>query len=137
MGVEPYLIASVLRGAAAKRLVRRICPACKESRPPDTAERKLLDTAGVQAEALYYGRGCENCGNTGFAGRTIAAELFVNDSGLEDLIMKREPASVVTAYLRRRGIKSLLKEGLEKAAAGITSIEEIEREIILPDLEGA
>jgi general secretion pathway protein E/type IV pilus assembly protein PilB len=133
MGVEPYLIASVLRGAAAQRLVRRICPECKESRKPGAEEQRFLDAAGVQADLLYYGRGCAACGHTGFAGRIIAAELFESDSALEELIMKREPAAALAAYLKRRGMKSLLREGLEKAAAGITTIEEVEREIILPD----
>jgi general secretion pathway protein E/type IV pilus assembly protein PilB len=135
MGVEPYLIASVLRGAAAQRLVRRVCPVCKESREPSAEERRLLDAAEVQADTLYYGRGCPACGHTGFAGRIIAAELFESDSGLEELIMKRESAAALAVYLRRMGMKNLLREGLEKAAAGITTIEEVEREIILPGAE--
>jgi general secretion pathway protein E/type IV pilus assembly protein PilB len=137
MGIEPYLIASVLQGAAAQRLVRRVCPACKESRQPTADERRLLDTAGIQADVLYHGRGCELCGNTGFTGRTVTAELFSSDSGLEELIMKRESARTVTAYLKQRGMKTLLQEGLEKTVAGITSIEEVKREIILSDSGGA
>jgi general secretion pathway protein E/type IV pilus assembly protein PilB len=132
MGVEPYLIASVLRGAAAQRLVRKICPHCKEPEVPGAEQRRLLERAGIGAETLYRGKGCPACGHTGFLGRTVIAELFRSDPGLEELITGRENIHALSAYLRSRGMKTLLREGLQKAAEGITAIGEVEREVMLP-----
>jgi type II secretory ATPase GspE/PulE/Tfp pilus assembly ATPase PilB-like protein len=91
----------------------------------------LLKLAGIDAENLYRGEGCPECDHTGFSGRTIIAELFSSDPGLEDLIMKRESNTAIAAYLRSRGVQGLLYEGLRKAAAGITTLAEVEREIVL------
>jgi general secretion pathway protein E/type IV pilus assembly protein PilB len=135
MGIEPYLIASVLRGAAAQRLVRRICPRCAEERQATPEEQRFLNAAGITAEKLYRGRGCPACGHTGFSGRIVAAELFTTGSGLEELILNRANVSALSAYLRKCGMRTLLEDGLEKTALGITTLEEVEREIILP-LEG-
>jgi type II secretory ATPase GspE/PulE/Tfp pilus assembly ATPase PilB-like protein len=132
MGIEPYLIASVLRGAAAQRLVRKICPHCKKPAAVSREEQRLLDMAGLKADTLYEGAGCPACGHTGFLGRTVIAEMFSSDSGLEELIMSREKAAKITAYLRQRGMSSLLQEGLQKATAGLTTPAEIEREILIP-----
>jgi general secretion pathway protein E/type IV pilus assembly protein PilB len=137
MGVEPFLIASVLRGAAAQRLVRKLCPYCREAREINPEENRLLDLAGIQTHTLYSGKGCPACGFTGFSGRTVIAEIFTQgESGsLEDQILRRENINSITNYLRQRGMKSLLREGLEKAAAGITTIEEVTREIIINGAE--
>jgi general secretion pathway protein E/type IV pilus assembly protein PilB len=132
MGIEPYLIASVLRGAAAQRLVRKICPYCKKKAEASREEQRLLDTAGLRADGLYEGSGCAACGHTGFLGRTVIAEIFSCDPGLEELIMGREKAAKISAYLRRRGMRGLLQEGLRKATEGLTTMAEIEREILIP-----
>ncbi|GHV73390.1 hypothetical protein AGMMS49940_06920 [Spirochaetia bacterium] len=132
MGVEPYLIASVLRGAAAQRLVRRVCPRCAEERQAAPEEQRLLDAANIAAQHLYRGRGCPACGHTGFSGRIVAAELFTCDAGLEELILGGANITALSAHLRKQGMRTLLEDGLEKAALGITTIEEVEREIILP-----
>jgi general secretion pathway protein E/type IV pilus assembly protein PilB len=131
MGIEPYLIAPVLRGAAAQRLVRKICPHCKEREDPATETLRFFRTAGISPDTLYRGRGCAACGNTGFSGRTVIAELFEGDPELEEQIIKRENLSVLKTYLRGRGMRTLMQEGLRKAAEGITTISEIERELIL------
>jgi type II secretory ATPase GspE/PulE/Tfp pilus assembly ATPase PilB-like protein len=135
MGIEPYLIASVLRGAAAQRLVRKICPRCKEPEAPTAETVRLFKTAGLSPDTLYRGRGCAACGNTGFSGRTVIAELFEGDPELEERIIKRENLSVLKTYLRDRGMRTLMQEGLRKAAEGITTISEIERELILSEGE--
>ncbi|AEF85326.1 general secretion pathway protein E (Type II traffic warden ATPase) [Treponema primitia ZAS-2] len=131
MGIEPYLIASVLRGAAAQRLVRRICPNCKEAYTPGPEEQRFLAAANISADTLYHGQGCSVCGFTGFSGRTIAAELFTSSSGLEDLILGRANGAALTGYLQKQGMKTLLEDGLGKALGGITTLAEVEREIIL------
>ncbi|MDR0451790.1 MAG: GspE/PulE family protein [Treponema sp.] len=131
MGVEPYLTASVLRGAAAQRLVRKICPRCKEAYRAGAEERRVLEHAGFGTDTLYRGKGCGHCDRTGFSGRTLITELFTTDPGLEELIMRRENISALTAYLKGRGMRTLLRDGLEKAAAGLTTLGEVEREVII------
>jgi general secretion pathway protein E/type IV pilus assembly protein PilB len=135
MGIEPYLIASVLRGAAAQRLVRGICPHCKHPVEISPEEKRLLDIADVKAEVLYKGKGCPACDNTGFLGRTLIAEVFAAESGLEERILRHESPAALTAYLRQRGMRTLLQEGMMKAAEGFTTIGEIEREIMIPEGE--
>jgi type II secretory ATPase GspE/PulE/Tfp pilus assembly ATPase PilB-like protein len=135
MGIEPYLIASVLRGAAAQRLVRKICPRCKEPEEPGAEIVRLFKNAEIPLHTLYRGRGCAACDHTGFSGRTVIAELFEGDPELEELIIKRENLNALRTYLRGRGVQSLTREGLRKAAEGITTISEIERELILSEGE--
>jgi type II secretory ATPase GspE/PulE/Tfp pilus assembly ATPase PilB-like protein len=135
MGIEPYLIASVLRGAAAQRLVRKICPHCKEPEKPRAEIVRLFRTTGISPDTLFRGRGCAACNNTGFLGRTVIAELFEGDAELEERIIKGENLSALKTYLRGRGMRTLMQEGLRKAAEGITTISEIERELILSEGE--
>jgi general secretion pathway protein E/type IV pilus assembly protein PilB len=131
MGVEPYLIASALRGAAAQRLLRKVCPRCAEERAAAPEERRLLEAAGIRARTLRQGRGCAECGHTGFSGRTVAAELFAADPALEDIILSRANIAALQGHLQNRGMRTLLEDGLEKAALGITTVGEVEREITL------
>ncbi|MDR1410839.1 MAG: GspE/PulE family protein [Spirochaetaceae bacterium] len=131
MGVEPYLIASVLKGAAAQRLVRKICPRCKEAYKADAEERRVLEHAGFGTDMLYRGKGCGRCDHTGFSGRTLITELFTTDPALEELIMRRENISALTAHLKGHGMRTLPRDGLEKAAAGITTLGEVEHEVII------
>ncbi|MDR0709657.1 MAG: GspE/PulE family protein [Spirochaetaceae bacterium] len=131
MSVEPYLIASVLKGAAAQRLVRKICPRCKEAYKAGAEELRVLEHAGFNTNTLYRGAGCEYCDHTGFAGRTLIAEMFITEPGLEELIMRRESIGILGAYLKERGMRTLLQDGLEKAAAGITTLGEVEHEVII------
>ncbi len=141
MGVEPYLIASVLRGAAAQRLVRTICPHCREAVPADERQRRILRAAGVDSGTLWRGVGCGSCENTGYSGRTVIAELFGSDPGLEDIIMRRQglaenSASGIATYLRASGMRSLAEEAVRRAVEGVTTFEEVEREIILSEGTG-
>jgi general secretion pathway protein E/type IV pilus assembly protein PilB len=132
MGIEPYLIASVLRGAAAQRLVRRICPRCKVPVTATRKERQLMETVGIEADTLFKGAGCSSCGQSGFLGRTVIAETFASDPGLEEQILRGNNIAALTAYLRKQGMRTLMQEGLLNAAEGLTTIAEVEREIMLP-----
>ena len=131
MGIESYLLASVLRGAIAQRLVRRLCPACARRRPLGPAEARLFAAHGVEAEFLFEGGGCELCRGTGFRSRTAVAEMFLMESDLEELILRNERASLIAARLERAGFRSLARDGLVKAAAGLTSLGELETEVAL------
>ena len=96
MGVESYLLAAVLRGAMAQRLVRRACAACSKAGKPTSEERKLLSRQGLSAKSLKRGRGCDACGGTGFKGRTAIVEAFVSDQTVEGNDPRRR------AYIRHR-----------------------------------
>jgi general secretion pathway protein E/type IV pilus assembly protein PilB len=131
MGIEPYLIAPALRGAAAQRLLRKVCPHCVAERAPSPEESRFLEAAGIRGRTLRQGRGCAECGHTGFSGRTVVAELFAADPAMEDMILGRANIAALQGHLQSRGMKTLLEDGLEKATLGITTVGEVEREIIL------
>jgi general secretion pathway protein E len=122
MGVEPFMVASTLSAVLAQRLVRVICPHCRESYEPEHSY------AGVTLpELLYRGRGCEKCFNLGSMGRTGIYELLLMDSELCSMIIRQVPAGVIKEYAVSRGMRTLREDGLAKAAAGITTIEEVLR----------
>ncbi len=122
MGVEPFMVASTLTAVLAQRLVRVICPNCREEYRP---EREF---AGVTLpETLYRGRGCDKCFNLGTIGRTGIYELLLIDGELCSMITRQVPAGVIKEYAVSRGMRTLREDGLAKASAGITTIEEVLR----------
>jgi general secretion pathway protein E len=124
MGVEPFLVASSLTGVLAQRLVRVICPHCKEAHAPSTEEAAYFPVA---PERLWKGRGCEKCGGKGFAGRSGIFELLVVDGDIRRLITEKADAQSIKAAAAGKGMKTLRADGLEKALAGTTTIEEVLR----------
>ena len=122
MGIEPFMVASSLSAVLAQRLVRVICPHCKESYTPDRAY------AGVELpELLYRGRGCEKCFNLGSIGRIGIYELLPIDAELCSMIIRREPAGAIKEYAISKGMRTLREDGMDKARRGITTIEEVLR----------
>jgi general secretion pathway protein E len=122
MGIEPFMVASSLSAVMAQRLVRVICPHCKEEYRPDR------EYAGITLPpTLFRGKGCDHCFNLGTIGRIGIYELLLIDSELCSLIIKQSPAGVIKEYAISRGMKTLREDGLAKAAAGITTIEEVLR----------
>jgi general secretion pathway protein E len=122
MGVEPFMVASTLSAVLAQRLVRVICPHCREPYEPER------EYAGITLpELLYRGRGCDKCFNLGSMGRTGIYELLLIDSELCSMIIRQVPAGVIKEYAVSRGMRTLREDGLAKAAAGITTIEEVLR----------
>ncbi len=127
MGVEGYLVASVLEGVLAQRLVRRICPAC---RVPDTPSKADLDALGVDAAAdavLFRGKGCEDCRGTGYRGRSGIYELFVIDEDARSLILKHASTRDIRHHAMARGMVTLRMDGWKRACEGVTTVEEILR----------
>ena len=126
MGIEPFLAASSIVGIIAQRLVRQICPHCRESYRPSP---NLLADAGLPDDgALYYrGRGCERCLGLGYRGRSGIYELLPVEEETRELLLARKDAATIKAAAQRRGMKSLRDAGLAKAAAGETTLEEILR----------
>ncbi|WP_300442385.1 type II secretion system ATPase GspE [Zoogloea sp.] len=125
MGVEPFLLASTLRGVLAQRLVRRLCPACRSAQPATDADRQLLG-AGTPAQ-LWHAPGCPQCSRTGYAGRTGIYELMVTDDALQRLIHTAADEAELRAHSRQCGGHSLRDDGLRLLAEGSTSAEELLR----------
>jgi type II secretory ATPase GspE/PulE/Tfp pilus assembly ATPase PilB-like protein len=128
MGIERVLLASATVGVLAQRLVRVLCTACKESydAPPE-----LIQEAGLPADGkpvtLYRAKGCTECGTTGYTGRIALFELLSVDQGFRDLVLARKGASELQAYAQTHGMLTLRQDGVAKALAGVTSIEEVLR----------
>ncbi len=120
MGVENYLLTSSITAVLAQRLVRRICPQCKEP----AGESIAHDGERVPA---FRGRGCEHCFGTGYKGRVGIFELMQMNEDLRRLIMRNEDASVLTEAARQHGMKSLREDGWAKVANGTTTPEEVIR----------
>jgi len=128
IGVEPYLVAASIRGALAQRLVRRICRHCKEPVELTDALKRTIDRLGPQAQAIqtfYHGEGCKACRNTGYAGRAGIYELFVPNDEALDAIARGASLQELRRIGLESGYTTLRQDGLEKVAAGITTIEEL------------
>ncbi len=128
LGLEPYLIASSLIGVVAQRLVRVICPNCKESYIPNESEKETIKTElNFEADKLYRGRGCALCNFTGFRGRTGIFEILEIDKMLRKLIQQSASYDEIKEYAERSGMTTMRKAGLQKAISGITTLREVER----------
>ena len=127
MGVEPFLIASVLLVSFAQRLVRTVCPYCKESYNPP---QKALTAMGITAEdaknaTFQRGKGCYQCKNTGYKGRTGLFEVLVNDEMIQDMILKRLSSQEITRVAVNAGkLRTLKEDAAGKVIKGITTLEE-------------
>ncbi|MFH1025861.1 MAG: ATPase, T2SS/T4P/T4SS family, partial [Nitrospirota bacterium] len=127
MGVENFLLSSTIRGILAQRLVRVICPACKEK---DTAisDREELKLFGIDTtQSLYHGKGCEQCASAGYYGRAGIFELLVVDDEIRKLILKSADANQIRTTAKQYGMRTLLEDGAEKIKAGVTTLSEILR----------
>jgi len=118
MGIEPYLVASSVEAFIAQRLVRVICPKCKEE-----IKEKSLNIEG----SVYRGKGCEDCKFTGYHGRTAIYEILFIDDPIRELILKKASAVEIKKKALNLGMKTLKDHGLEKVLEGKTTIEEVLR----------
>jgi type IV pilus assembly protein PilB len=125
MGVEPYLISAALNMILAQRLVRRICPKCREQFDPPRTLRKALERMGVEMDKFYRGVGCRRCRNTGFSGRIGVHELLGVEDELRDAIVRGAPISELRRIGLGHGMITLRVDGLRKVREGITTIEEV------------
>ncbi len=130
MGVAPYLVAAVLRGVLAQRLVRTICPVCGDVRKPESHEVLLATKTGIKLEKTGFAPGCDTCGHTGFSGRTAVSEWFKSDKVLERLIADGSMFnnnSIAQKHLATAGFRPITFDALQKASDGITTIGEIQK----------
>jgi type II secretory ATPase GspE/PulE/Tfp pilus assembly ATPase PilB-like protein len=127
MGVENFLLSSTVRGILAQRLVRSICPACKEV-DRSVANEEELSALGLRSGIdLYRGKGCEQCASTGFFGRVGIFELLVVEEDIRTLILKNADASQLRESARRNGMRTLFEDGAEKIREGVTTLSELLR----------
>lgn len=129
MGLEEYLIAAVLKGIMAQRLVRCLCPECRQPYRPEPGLLRQSRLAGLADHdlALYRPLGCEACGGTGYRGRTAIAELLLVDERMSRCVIAGADATALLSEARAGGFVDLHSDGLAKAAAGITSLDEVLR----------
>ena len=127
MGAEPYLIASALRCAMSQRLVRNICPHCRETYKASPEIIARLDPKGKLEGKLELsrGKGCRYCFMTGYRGRTVISELLPIDEALKRNILDRAPSSVLEATARAAGMRGMYEDGMDKVIKGITTLEEV------------
>jgi type IV pilus assembly protein PilB len=127
IGVQPFLVASSLIAIMAQRLVRLVCPKCKE---PDTPPASEIKASGLSPEQLkkanfMRGRGCGHCNHTGYRGRKGIFEMLRMTSVMRELTFKREPTQSIRRQARLMGMRNLLEDGLAKALSGLTTLEEV------------
>ncbi len=129
MGVEPFLITSTVNAVLAQRLVRRLCPHCREAYSPTEAEIAAFGLGDVAhtPRTLYHPRGCDACGQAGFRGRVAILELLAMDDRIAHLVLERAEAREVNRAATGAGMRTMLVDGLMKAEAGETTIEEVLR----------
>ncbi|MCL5022313.1 MAG: type II secretion system ATPase GspE [Nitrospirae bacterium] len=138
MGVEPFLVASSLVAVLAQRLVRTLCPHCKEAYEPNDAERAYLTLQSPSQRAapddgtesfslLYRGKGCDKCRGSGYLGRTGIFELFHVTPEVREMITSRKDSQLMKDYAVARGMKTLYMDGLHKVRRGITTLQEVLR----------
>ena len=129
MGIEPFLVTSSVIAIIAQRLVRVLCPKCKEAYIADDESLANLgvDRRQLEGQTLYRKRGCAACMNTGYHGRTAIFEILVPDETIKRLILKTSDANQIQDAAMKRGMTSLLADGARKVLDGVTTIEEVFR----------
>jgi len=128
IGIEPFLISAAVNAILAQRLVRRICPDCREPLElvPDNVA-KYLQKCGAAPGRIFHGAGCDKCRQTGYKGRIGIYELLVIDEEMRDLISRNPALSEIRRATRETGMHSLQDDGLVKVANGVTTAEELMR----------
>ena len=132
MGVEPYLTGSAVSAVLAQRLARKLCTNCCEMYVPTVEELVSARLAPESAQAregmvLYRKVGCPRCGRTGYKGRIGVFQLLVMNDELEGLAARNAPREEIEQAAAATGMRSMWDDGIAKAAAGLTSIEELAR----------
>ncbi|MEG0913003.1 MAG: ATPase, T2SS/T4P/T4SS family [Oscillospiraceae bacterium] len=123
MGLPRYMVANSVVGIIAQRLVRKICPYCKEEYAPDMAQREIL---GPNVTKLYHGKGCNFCKNTGYKGRIAIHEVLFTNKDIRKMITEGASVDEITSYARKyQAMKNLRESAVELVANGVTTIEEL------------
>lgn len=131
MNIEPFLINAAVSGVLAQRLARKICKNCIEKRIPDSHDRALMAKIGgdfaKEVDYLYYGKGCNNCLNTGYLGRTGVFELFLVSQGVRELVIENPKFDLIRSKAIYEGMQPMSLDGLGKVKQGVISLDELAR----------
>ncbi len=133
MGAEPFLVASTVNVIIAQRLVRKICEHCKvEIKPNKDIIKEFSVSSSIKESVLlkqkyFHGKGCTECGDSTYKGRVGIYEIFEMDDDLRGLVLRKAAVSEIRSMAEKKGMKSLVEDGLNKIAQGITTIEEVLR----------
>lgn len=127
--IEPYLVSSSLVGVLAQRLVRRICPDCRQAYEPPAHELRDLGIAEIDGKQpmFYMGAGCAKCFDTGYRGRTGIYELMTISEDIREMVYQRQTAGAIKRKALETGMQTLRMDGARKVAAGVTTIAEVLR----------
>ncbi len=122
IGLPPYLVSASLLCVVAQRLVRKLCPKCKE--PYEPKEQELAGIS-LNKDVIYKAKGCEECKNIGYRGRTLISEIILADEELKEYISKDSSLQEIRNLSRKKGMKTLLENGIIRVEEGVTSLEEV------------
>ena len=124
MGIEPFLISTSVILSCAQRLVRRICPNCREEYKPEPEMLAKLEVEDLDT-TFYHGAGCDRCKRRGYLGRAAILEVLTVSESIRRLIIKRASAAVIKSQAAAEGMKTLRMVGIDKAKEGVTTLEEV------------
>ncbi len=135
LGLEPFLITATLEGIIAQRLVRKICLNCKEEYEPTEEQLLELDLTPdmVQGKKFYYGRGCDQCNNTGYRGRLGIFEIMTFTDEMRELVMNHASTNVLRNAAKKNGMITLREKGLNAIYDGLTTIDEVVKETVMEE----
>ncbi|RMD83837.1 MAG: type II secretion system protein GspE, partial [Candidatus Dadabacteria bacterium] len=128
MGIEPFLVASSINLVVAQRLIRKNCPVCRE---PVELNNDVLKELGIEEEAseciFYKGKGCPECGNTGYRGRIAVYEVMPMFEEIKELVLRQAPAAEIKRVAAELGVWTLRQSAVARLKQGVTSVEEVFR----------
>ena len=130
MGIEPFLVSSSILAVLAQRLLRTVCPTCREAYTPSTAELARIGLRPDELRGPIYrpaANGCRACRNTGYRGRTAIQELMMMDDEVRSLVMQKADAATIRRTCTARGMTLLRQNGAERILLGETTVEELLR----------
>jgi type IV pilus assembly protein PilB len=135
LGLEPFLVTATLEAIVAQRLVRKICVNCRAEFEPTEDMLWELDLTPdeVRGRTFYFGKGCDQCNNTGYRGRVGLFEIMQMDDTLRDLVLKGASTNIIREEAKKRGMRTLRDSGLLGIYDGITTIEEVIRATVMED----
>ena len=133
IGVAPFLTSSALRGVISQRLVRRVCPKCREPYTPTEEELDLLGGNVPPGAQFYRGKGCPNCANRGYKGRCAVYEMLVVTRSIRALVSAGAKREVIEEQLRKEGFETLHESGVRLVLDGTTTVDEVVRVIAADD----
>jgi type II secretory ATPase GspE/PulE/Tfp pilus assembly ATPase PilB-like protein len=127
MGIEPFLTASAVSGVLAQRLVRKLCPRCKEKFTPDELLLRSLNVKINAGHTFYRAKGCPHCNQKGYKGRLAIYELLMVNEDIKRLTMERASSGKVKEAAIENGMRTLRQDGIAKVLQGLTTVEEVVR----------